>query len=268
MKKFAFLSVLFPAIAAANGEYCLPQYKRDFDFSKNEYVTDMANGLAAEVRWGPHGYVGAILQPRVGDRDRVPVERFSTFYRALNCQWKSVEVVWEDFTESFVNRANCQALVFGDNEAIFQCGHLLESFWLDQDVLGPFQKYEFRGTGPWYQSEEYLRAKDELNRLATQAVSDMHTALVDATSMPACESTVDPDLIELSEADLDLPTNVGSGVQGSVTFTVGIDGTVNEILLGQTAEYLFEYVMALSARNHRFPEQSRRCRAAWTRLFR
>ena len=270
MYRIALVLILFVVYSrpAAGSDYCLVQYKSNFSFSKIEYVTDLSNGLTAEVRWGPHGYVGAILQPQVGDQDRVPVERFETFYLALNCSWDSLDLVWEQFTRTFTDRNNCIALVYGSEEAIFQCEHLLESFWLGEDVLGPFQKYEQRAMGPWYQSADYTSAKEELDRLAARALNDMRTAIIGAVSRPKCQAGVYLDSIEVPESDQHLLTNLARPVDASITFTIERDGTVGEILLGQKADYVYEYVMASAARQHQFPERDENCRATWNRVFR
>jgi hypothetical protein len=265
MNRTALLILVLPLVAVANSEYCLVDYQDDFAFSENRYVTDLASGFRAEVGRGPHGFVGEILLPKADGQERAPVERFETFYRSLNCQWNSIDTIWKEFTETFAERRDCSALAFGKGRATFQCRRLLESFWVDEDALGPFLKYESRATGPWYQSAEYAAAKKELDRLGTQALRDAHTAIVDAVSSPKCLGDVNPEVIGLPENDL--PANRLRGVDGSISFTVGTDGTVSEILLGQKADYGSEYVMAWAARRHGFPEQDKRCRATWNHVL-
>ena len=265
--QFLLAVLIVPAFANANSEYCLIRYKSDFSFSKKEYVVDMPNGLTAEVHWGPHGYGGSILQPQVGDQQRVPVERFETFYQALNCQRDYTDIVWREFTQLFTKRKDCKALVYGSKEASFQCGYMSELFWLGEDVLGAFQKYESKSTGIWYQSTEYAAAKQELELLASRALEDAYSAVVDAASISKCGTDVDPERIEIPEKDVHWPIYQPGTVMGSISFTVSTDGFVSEILGDQSAEYYFEYIMAYAARKFGFPKQDKKCRATWRHTF-
>lgn len=244
-------------------EHCPVFYLQDFSGSDAHYVTDFPNGYTARVRWGSGGPGGVILRPRVDDRDRIPVVRFTTFYYSLMCQVGSLDVIFSSFTHTFADRKRCAPLYYGDGVGGFQCGHLVESFRIDRDVLGEFAYLESRASGSWYQSADYLEMKAELDRLASEARRHLHDAIVGAAATPLCGADVAPELIEFPEEDSPLPDE-HVGVTGSITFSVARDGTVSKVLLGRTADYDVEYRMASAARDHEFPTQEEECRASWS----
>ena len=76
-----------------------------------------------------------------------------------------------------------------------------------------------------------------------------------------------PGLIRLPEENSLLPDYPAGNITASVSFTVAEDGTVSEVLLGQTADFRYEYVMASAAWDQVFPLQPKKCRVTWNHLF-
>lgn len=268
LARLVLLLLIAPVVAISDDTFCLTQYKTDFAFAKETYVVDAANGITAEVSWGPHGYVGAILLPREGERDRVPLERFETFYRSFNCQWASIQEVWNYSLDRITSRQECTALVFGGAEASFSCNGLLESYRLDEDVLGPFREYELKGSGPWYQTQEYFEARKQLEQLKNRAVESAFNSVTDASALPRCEKDLKP----VSEKSPDvqsrhLPDPMPLDVDATIEFTVGTDGKVSEIIMRETASYEFEYLLAWAARESMYATREEPCRNRWVYTF-
>lgn len=262
--RFVFLLMLLPGVAWSKSPFCITQYKSDFAFAQESYTVDAVNGITAEVRWGPHGYVGAILLPREGQRDRVPLEQFETFYRSFNCQWSSVQELWNDSLEQIASRKNCTAMVSGGAEASYMCEGRSVSYRLGEDALGPFQEYVLKGSGPWYQTEAYYEAKKRLEELKQQAVHDAFHSVTTAFSLSKCEADLQPETAELPDFhSQDLPTHSPKEVEATIEFTVGTDGSVSEIFMKETASYGLEYSLAWAARKSIYPAREQPCRRTW-----
>lgn len=257
-----------PSVAWSQSPFCITQYKTDFAFAQESYTVDTAEGITVEVAWGPHGYVGAILLPQEGQRDRVPLERFETFYRSFNCQWSSIQEVWNYSLEQMASRKNCTALVSGGAEASFMCEGRSTSYRLGEDVLGPYQEYVFQGGGPWYQAQAYFEAKQLLEALKNEAVDDAYRSVTTAAALPKCEADFHPETTKLPDLQSQhLPALLLESVDATVEFTVGTDGSVSEVFMGQTASYELEYLLVWAVRDSRYPPREAPCRRKWVYTY-